>query len=118
MTRKDLLKIAFIASETGLTFDQFKEGLKDWKLKPIKAEGQVVGAFMNKNSEIHFSVLKDWRGKWFTRQIIKEFLLPVFRVYGFLITRADNEFGRNLVKRFGFNHVSGNIYRMESLKWV
>ena len=125
MTRNELIKIGLDASDLpNMTIKGFKEMVYNWHIKPVMKGDKVVGVFYNKNAQVHFSILLEYRRKWFNRSIVREFLKPVFDVYGFILTAVSDSkpYGHDIVKKFGFKEINREglvtIYRLEVLKWV
>lgn len=124
LTRTESLRLGHQATDTTIPFEQFKNALSDWHIKPVIKNGNVVGIFFHKNSEIHFSILPEYRGKWFSKKIVKEFLLPIFKQYGYLTTKVSEtkSFGHKVVKKFGFEFVSKDgfvtTYKLSSLRFI
>lgn len=119
-----MIEIAYKASELDMDFDSFKKMLTGWDLKPIIVGGVCAGVFFNKDSEIHFSILPKFRGKWFSRKVAGELLTPVLEKHGYITTMVpDNKpHGHKIVQKFGFKRVgriqSFTVYLLEKMKWV
>lgn len=124
MTRAEAIELGYQASDTDMPYTEFKEMLKTWHIKPIEKYGKPIGVFFNKNAQIHFSILKEYRKRWANRQIVKDFIEPVFKAYNFVITTVPDTkpYGHKIVQKFGFEYLTKQdtytVYKLESLKWV
>ena len=119
-----LLKLAYDASDVDMDFDSFNRMLEDWDVEYIEINGTRVGVFFNKGTEIHFSILPRYRGKWLSKRLVRKLLSPLLDKYGFITTMVpDNKpHGHKIVQKFGFYEVGRiqhfTVYRLERLKWV
>lgn len=124
LSREYLLKIGYIASEVDMTYHDFKEMLRDWKIKPVGVNGVLVGMFANKGSRVHFSILEHHRKKWLSKKVMKELLVPILDAYGFLTTAVSDKkpHGNIIAKKAGCEAIgrvgTNTIYKLERLKWV
>ncbi len=85
-----------------MTYAQFREMLKPYELIPIRDCGQVIGAVMKRQNEIHVGFCR--RPKTSHRGDLRRIMLPIIQQYGEVVTgvRADNQIGLALCKRLGF----------------
>lgn len=97
--REAALRIGYDATEwaTPVTFEAYKEGVRDWDVKLVVRNEQPCGAMFSRGDEIHFSILPKWRRKWLTRQ----FLCDLFK-------------GRRIVTRVtpGFDNITEQLQRL------
>jgi hypothetical protein len=54
-----------------ISFDEYKNLLRDWDVKAVVRDGECVGAVYFNDGEVHASILPEWRKKWLTRKILK-----------------------------------------------
>lgn len=68
------LKVGYEATDWSapISFDDYKLSLKDWIIKTVVKDGVAIGAMYKKDDEIHFSIKREWRKKWFTRSLKRE----------------------------------------------
>lgn len=122
--RNETLRVGFKAAEVDMTFDDFKRMLRDWKIRPVIVEDSLAGMIASKNTEIHACILPEFRGRWFSRHVYKQTILPILKQYGFVTTAVpdDKPHGHGFVQKFGFTrtHRDGKFtfYRMERSKWA
>ena len=124
LSRNDVLKVGHKAAEIDMSFPEFKKMLMDWKIEPVFVDDKLAGMYAVKNTEVHFCVLPDFRGKWLSKGLINDVFMPILERYGFVTTAVpdDKPQGHGLVKKFGFNPIGRKgkftFYRLEVLKWV
>lgn len=115
-TRNETLKAAFEAANIpNIGLDRFKHALMDWHVYAVEVQGDLAGAILHKGSEIHACILPEYRGKWFSRKIIKDIVFPTIKAYGKITTAVpdDKPWGRDFVEKFGFKklrHENGATY--------
>lgn len=98
----------------GMTFDQFKEAVKDFKVHPMFCGGKLCGAVLVRENNIH-ACIEPWaEKKWFGRKAGK-ILNRIIDQYGEAITTATTDKGKQFVERLGFEK-DGEIYRGRK-KW-
>ena len=115
-TRNDALEAAYKAAAIpGLSQNEFKQRLIDWHVSPVEVNGELAGAILCKGAEIHACILQEYRGKWFSRKLAKETLIPILKAYGKATTAVPDAkpWGRDFVEKFGFEktrHDNGVTY--------
>jgi GNAT superfamily N-acetyltransferase len=99
-----------------VTPQEFEKMLADWDL--VEANGAVI---MIRGNEAHVGALKEHRGKWLSRSVLKRVLGRIIEQHGSAITRVatEHEAGHIFVKRLGFKEIkktdSSVIYEMKGL---
>ena len=85
-----------------INFNQFKDALKDWEFIPLTENGQIIGAVMQKENEIHVGYGK--KPKASIKKHIKQTLNNLLEKYGEVITsvQKDNSRGLLFCKRLNF----------------
>ena len=96
-----------------LTFDEFKEALKDWDFVELTEQDQLIGAVMIKDNELHVGYSQKPTAS--IRGHIKKTLSELIEKYGSAVTSVTkgNEKGLKFCKRIGFEIVGedqGKIY--------
>ena len=91
-----------VKSRLPLNFAQFKEATNNWEFTPLKENGEVIGAVMAKDNELHIGY-----GKKPQSSILRHIRKPLkmaFEKYGYVVTSVmkDNKKGLNFCKRIGF----------------
>ena len=94
-----------------ITFDNYCLALKDWTVKAIKRDNNVIGAVYKKDDELHISVLPKWRKKWLTKSLWKNFFQS-----GRVTTRVTpgHEHMYDILKRLGFKESAGGLLIKEN----
>lgn len=87
----------------GLGFDEFCESVAGWRVVPVVARGETVGALLINGPEIHACVLPVAHKRWVSRALLAE-LDAVIQEHGYAVTRVDEsrEQGKHFVRRLGF----------------
>jgi len=85
-----------------INFNQFKDALKDWEFIPLTENGQIIGAVMQKENEIHVGYGK--KPKASIKRHIKQTLNNLLEKYGEVVTsvQKDNSRGLLFCKRLNF----------------
>ncbi len=85
----------------GLSFDQFREQLTDWRVDAFHDGERPVGMLMVRGDELHVAVLPEVRGKWLSRRLIREAFAPILEKYGRARTKVaeGNAVGLDFVRR-------------------
>jgi hypothetical protein len=80
--REEALRIGFIATDwwgLPITFEQYKEVFKEWKLIGIFRNNECIGTVFRNGEELHIAVLPQYYNKWCNRKLLNEiFKGPVF----------------------------------------
>jgi hypothetical protein len=85
-----------------INFNQFKDALKDWEFVPLTQNGQIIGAVMLKENEIHIGYGIKPRAS--IKKHIKQTLNNLLDKYGEVVTsvQKDNDRGLAFCKRLNF----------------
>jgi len=85
-----------------INFNQFKNALKDWEFIPLTENGEIIGAVMQKENEIHVGYGK--KPKASIKKHIKQTLNNLLEKYGEVVTsvQKDNDRGLLFCKRLNF----------------
>jgi len=69
--RETGLRVGYEATDWSqpVSFDDYALAMKDWIIKAVMKDGIAIGAFYQKNDEIHFSIKPDWRKRWLTKSL-------------------------------------------------
>ena len=94
-----------IKHRTTMTMDEFAHGIARFELNPIKDAGEVIGAVMIAENEIHVGLCR--RPRTCHRGDLRRLLGALIARYGCARTavRADNPAGLSFCKRLGFEEV-------------
>ena len=95
-----------------ITLAQFSEALKDWTFIPLAENGEIIGAVMQKENELHIGYGK--QAKSSILRHIRQPLKDAIEKYGFAHTAVQkgNERGLKFCKRLNFVEIgedSGKI---------
>ena len=103
MTRDKAIAMLYESVKDRLTIslNDFNKCLIDWKIIPLHQDNEVIGAIMQKDSELHIGYGK--RSKASIRGHLAA-LKKVIDEYGYATTSVlkDNPKGLNFCKRLGF----------------
>lgn len=99
--RQEALRVGFEATDWSrpVDFESFAQAMEDWDVRAIERDGRCIGAAFVKGSELHISVLPEWRGKWFTKNMLRELF------DGKLVTTRvmpGHEYMYDILARLGF----------------
>lgn len=85
-----------------INFNQFKEALKDWEFVPLTENGEIIGAVIQKENEIHVGYGK--KPKASIKKHIKQTLNNLLDKYGEVVTSVQkgNDRGLAFCKRLNF----------------
>jgi hypothetical protein len=85
-----------------INFNQFKDALKDWEFVPLTENGEIIGAVMLKENEIHVGYGKKPRAS--IKKHIKQTLNNLLDKYGEVVTsvQKNNDRGLAFCKRLNF----------------
>jgi hypothetical protein len=72
--RDAALRVGYVATDwsADVSFDTYREVMKDWIIKAIVRDGECIGAFFKKDCEVHVSVLPKWRKMWATPGLLRK----------------------------------------------
>lgn len=84
-----------------LALDAFVRATDGWEFLPVTEDGQMIGAVMRKENEVHVGFVRQGRC---IRGHIRRILGDVLAAYGFAVTmvRKSNERGLRFCERLGF----------------
>lgn len=111
--RETGLRVGYEATDwiTPTAFEDYCAAVKDWSISTIERNGNPIGAAYKKNDELHFSILPAWRKKWFTKNLMKTFLLS-----GRVTTKVTpgHEYMYDILKRLGFKDPVDGLFVKEN----
>ena len=84
-----------IKHRTPLSLSEFQTAIKDWTLIPLAENGQIIGAVMQKNNQIHVGYGK--KPKASIKKYIKQILNGMLDKYGSVITSVQKENAKGLL---------------------
>lgn len=107
--RQTALRIGYRATDWSNrpSYQEYLASLADWQVKLLKSKNENVGAVYAKGPEFHISVLREWRGRWATRGILKKIIPHPFAVTK--VTPGHEQVG-GMLSRLGFEHQGDGIY--------
>lgn len=85
-----------------INFSQFCEAVKDWTFIPLTQNGEIIGAVMQKENEIHVGYGKKPRAS--IKKHIKQTLNDMLDKYGSVVTSVQkgNDKGLSFCERLNF----------------
>ncbi len=97
--------VSRILPVTRLAYTNMLDG---WTLEPIEHDGEVIGAIMLLNHEIHIAVTPGVTKHWAKRWMMREFIDKRIQQFGYLTTAASkkNPVAIRIIERLGFYRVS------------
>jgi hypothetical protein len=107
------LRIGYEATDwsTPISFEDYREAVKDWIIKAIQRDEQIIGAVYRKGDELHVSVLPKWRRLWVTRGILNQlFSGPKVTT----MVTPGHEYMFDILKRLGFKQTSSGLLVKEN----
>lgn len=111
--RETALRIGYKATDWSepIAFEDYCSAVKDWTIKAIKRDDDVIGAVYKKDDELHISVLPEWRKKWLTKSLWKDFFQS-----GRVTTKVTpgHEHMYSILKRLGFKEFDGGMLVKEN----
>jgi hypothetical protein len=87
------------------TFEEWKEQVKNWELKPIyHHSGDLVAVVMINKNEIHVAIDQNYKGRWLTKGTIKRIFGDILKEYGSIVTCTTygDKVAEKFVTRLGF----------------
>lgn len=111
--REAALRVGYEATDWSapITYEAYRTAVKDWIIKAISRDGQIIGAVYNKDDELHVSVLPEWRRLWLTKGLVKQ-LFGGPRVTTKVTT--GHEYMYDVLKRLGFKELADGMLIKES----
>lgn len=106
-SRADLIAAAWSASSwqfpAGYTADDFTAAVADWEFWPVVVGGELAGAFMVKDCEMHACIKPEYFKKWATPGLYRK-VMRHHQKCGRITTMVHTAYdaGHEFVKRFGF----------------
>lgn len=106
-SRADLIAAAWSASSwqfpDGYTADDFTAAVTDWEFWPVVVGGEIAGAIMVKDCEMHACIKPEYFKRWATPGLYRK-VMRHYRKCGRITTMVRTEYdeGHEFVKRFGF----------------
>jgi hypothetical protein len=107
------LQIGYKATDWSapISFENYRTAVKDWIIKAIKRDDQVIGAVYLKDDELHVSILPEWRRMWITKGILRQ-LFSGPRVT--TKVTPGHEYMYDILKRLGFKESSSGLLVKEN----
>jgi ribosomal protein S18 acetylase RimI-like enzyme len=105
--REEALRAAF-DSAVDRIYGKFKLDLSDCDVLPVVVGGVMAGAIVARGPVLHACILPEFKGRWFTRDVLR-FLWSVISEHGYAQTTAATQEGRDFVARLGFRP-DGDVY--------
>ena len=106
-----------IKDSVSLPFGAFVLATGDWKFIPVMESGQMIGAVMKKDNELHVGFVRQGAC---IRDHIRRILGDVLSTYGSAVTmvRKSNERGLRFCERLGFErtHEENGVVFMKCLR--
>jgi GNAT superfamily N-acetyltransferase len=98
----DILYLAY-QDRLDIGIAEFLRMTSGWTLGYMKVDGLVAGVAARKDGELHIGVLPEWRGRWATREFIRNIIAWAAHS-GEVKTgvMSGNEKGKRLVEGVGF----------------
>lgn len=111
--RETALRVGYDATDwsSPISFEDYRLAVKDWIIKAISRDGQVIGAAYRKDDEVHVSVLPEWRCVWLTKGVLRE-LFDGPRVTTKVTPGHDYMY--DILKRLGFKELNGGLFVKEN----
>lgn len=111
--RETALKVGYEATDwtSAITFENYRLAVKDWNVKAIQRDNEVIGAIYKKDDELHISILPAWRKKWLTKSLWKTFFQSG-RVTTKVTPGHDHMY--DILKRLGFQESTSGLLVKEN----
>lgn len=111
--RETALRIGYKATDWSepIAFEDYCSAVKDWTIKAIKRDDDVIGAVYKKDDELHVSILPEWRRIWVTKGLLKQLF------NGSKITTrvtSGHDYMYDILKRLGFKESDGGMLVKEN----
>ena len=110
--RAAALRVGYEATDwsTPMTFDAYEDALRDWTVRAIRRDGEIIGAVFTKDGELHVSIRPDWRRRWVTKGILRELFAEPVKTR----VTAGHEYMRGVLARLGFTEHSDGMFVKEN----
>lgn len=108
--RDEALRVGFLATDWAEwpSFETYHEAMSDWTVQMVAKDGHPIGAVYRRGPEFHISILPEWRGKWMTRNILKEIIPEPVAITQVVVGHDDVA---DMLKRLGFQKRSETYVR-------
>ena len=106
--RESGLKVGYEATDwtTPVSYEAYCEAMKDWEVKSVVRDGEIIGAAYFKDDEVHASILPQWRRRWATKGIIQE----LFASHRMTKVTPGHEYMYGILTRLGFENQGGGRF--------
>jgi GNAT superfamily N-acetyltransferase len=107
------LRVGYDATDWSapILYEEYRNAVKDWIIKAISRDGQIIGAVYLNGDELHVSVLPEWRRRWLTKELLKQ-LFGGPRVT--TKVTAGHDYMYEVLKRLGFKESDGGLLVKEN----
>jgi hypothetical protein len=111
--REAALRVGYEATDWSVPvlFEDYRNSVKDWIIKAIKRDDQIIGAVYLKDDELHVSVLPEWRRMWITKGLLRQ-LFSGPRVTTKVTPGHDYMY--DILKRLGFKESDSGMLVKEN----
>jgi len=94
-----------VRDRVAMSFADFAAAVREWDIRPVSCNGEVIGGFMVRGNEVHVGLAEKPRAA--LRSVFRQIVAPLLKQYGWLSTQVmlDNEKGLQFCKRIGFEEV-------------
>jgi hypothetical protein len=112
--RETALRVGYAATDwsTPVSFEQYADALKDWRVQAILRDDEIIGAVFKKDGEVHVSILPPWRRKWATRGIIKQIFDAADRT---TVTSGHEHYMFDILQRLGMSQIGQNTFALKGV---
>lgn len=104
--REEAIKQLLAGAGNIRAFEEVSSGLEilGWTVHPVRYQGMIVGAILEKDREIHTSIAPEFHKRWNPRPYIKNILYPALEKYGVLFSEAkkDNPIAQRWLTKLGY----------------
>jgi len=111
--RETALRVGYKATDwsSPIAFENYCELVKDWTVTALKRGDDVIGAAYKKGDELHISVLPEWRKKWFSKSLWRDFFQS-----GRVTTKVTpgHDYMYSILKRLGFKESDNGLWIKEN----
>jgi hypothetical protein len=111
--RESAMRVGYDATDWSapVSFEDYRNSVKDWIIKAIQRDDQIIGAVYRKDDELHVSVLPEWRRVWVTKGLLRQ-LFSGPRVT--TKVTPGHEYMYGILKRLGFKESDGGMLVKEN----
>jgi len=111
--RESALRVGYEATDWSapVLFEDYRNSVKDWIVKAIKRDDEIIGAVYRKDDELHVSVLPQWRRVWVTKGLLRQ-LFDGSRVTTKVTPGHDYMY--DILKRLGFKESDSGMLVKEN----